>query len=124
MPSNDSLVSAYGKMCSSLIGWLATKCLIDYVGNGVDYNSTPINATFVVGSTNATINVPVTRDSILEQSETFRLNLIIPASIRGRIHPGSSSTATGNISDSNGKTICKLSVAGFKYKFKDVLFKN
>ena len=71
----------------------------------MDYNSTPINATFVVGSTNTAINIPVTRDSILEQSETFRLNIIIPSSIRSRVHPGSPSTATGNINDSNGKTI-------------------
>ena len=79
--------------------------MLDWLGDGVDYNSTPINATFIVGSTNTTINVPVIKDSILEQSETFRLNFIIPSSIRSRVHPGSPSTATGNINDSNGKAI-------------------
>ena len=71
----------------------------------MDYTSTSIDATFAVGSTNTTINIPVIEDNILEPPETFSLNFNIPLSLRNRVHAGSPNTATGSIEDSTGKTI-------------------
>ena len=72
-------------------------------GNGTDYTSAPITATFTVGSTNTTINVPVTRDDILEERETFNLNFSIPSSLSGQVVPGNITTATGIIIDDTSK---------------------
>jgi len=69
----------------------------------VDYNSTPINATFSAGTTSTTVNVPVTNDSIAEKSETFDLDFIIPSSLSGRVIPGTITEAVGNITDDTGK---------------------
>lgn len=69
----------------------------------MDYTSTPINATFTAGSIRTTINVSVTIDNVVEESETFTLNLIIPPSLSGKVVPGNITTATGTITDDTGK---------------------
>ena len=56
-------------------------------GNGVDYISTPITATFPAGATNVTIDIPVTMDNIVEQRETFDLTFTIP-SLSDHVIPG------------------------------------
>ena len=120
MPFNQSPISAEGKKFaySLIINYL----VLGWLGNGVDYTSTPIDAIFAVGSTNTTINIPVTKDNISEPTETFSLNFNIPLSLRNRVHTdfniplslhnrvhaGSPNTATGNIEDSTGKTIYLL----------------
>ena len=43
----------------------------------MDYTSTPIDTTFTAGSTNATINIPVTMDALAEESEIFNLRFTI-----------------------------------------------
>ena len=68
-------------------------------GNGVDYTSTPIIATFAAGATNTTINIPVTSDTITEESETFGLSFTIPSSLSHQVIPGNITAATGNITD-------------------------
>ena len=50
-----------------------------------------------------TIDVPVTKDNIAEEMETFNLNLSIPSSLRGRVIPGDIVTATVTIIDQTGK---------------------
>ena len=72
-------------------------------GNGVDYTSTPIIASFATGATSTTINVPVTKDKIAEESETFDLTFIIPPSLSGQLVPGKITTAVGRITDSTSK---------------------
>lgn len=74
------------------------------IGNGVDYNSTPINATFVAKATSTTVNVPVTNDDIAEQSETFDLSFTIPPSLSGQVIPGNITAAVGNITDDTSKS--------------------
>jgi len=69
----------------------------------VDYDSTPITATFTAGTNSTTVNVPVTNDSIAEKSETFDLNFNIPSSLSGRVMPGTITKAVGNITDDTGK---------------------
>ena len=74
-------------------------------GNGVDYISSSINATFAAGTTITTINIPVINDSIAEVLETFDLNLSIPLSLRNEVFLGKTTTAIGTITDNTGKLI-------------------
>jgi len=69
----------------------------------VDYTSTPITATFPAGATTTTIRVPVTRDNIAEQPETFDLSFTIPQQFTSVVDPGTITTAVGNITDSTSK---------------------
>ena len=71
----------------------------------MDYTSTPINATFAVGTANTTVNVPVTEDEILEPSESFSLTFTVTPMLSTRVLVGDPNTATGNIIDSNGKDL-------------------
>ena len=64
-------------------------------GNGVDFTSAPINATFAAHTTNTTINVPVILDIIAEESETFDLTFIIPPSLSNQVIPGKITKAVG-----------------------------
>ena len=50
-----------------------------------------------------TIDVPVVKDDIAEELETFSLTLSIPSSLRGRVTPGDIVTATATIIDETGK---------------------
>ena len=69
----------------------------------MDYTSTPIDATFTAGSTNATISILVTMDALAEESETFSLKITIPSSLSGKVVPGDISTANGTITDDTSK---------------------
>ena len=74
-----------------------------YLGNGVDYVSTPITATFPAGTNSTTINVPVIKDVISEDDlETFDLIFIIPSSLKS-VFTGSIDRAVGNIIDNTSK---------------------
>ena len=75
------------------------------IGNGVDYTSTLINATFAANTTSTTINVPVTRDNIAEQSETFDLTLTIPPSLSDQVIPKKITKAVGVITDDTSKIV-------------------
>ena len=72
----------------------------------MDYDSTPLNATFTAGSTSTIVNVPVIKDDIAEKSETFNLNFTIPSSLENRVISGTITTAVGNITDNTSKKIC------------------
>ena len=74
-------------------------------GNGVDYTSTPIIASFATGATSTTINVSVIKDKIAEESETFDLTLIIPPSLSVQLIPGKITKAVGRITDDTSKMI-------------------
>ena len=54
------------------------------------------------------VNISVTNDSIVEESETFNLAFIIPSSLSGRVIPGDITTATGNITDDTGNINCSI----------------
>ena len=71
----------------------------------MDYDSTPITATFTAGSTRAMVNVSLTNDDIVEAIETFDLILSITSSLQGQVIPGATTTATGNINDNDGKRL-------------------
>ena len=71
----------------------------------MDYTSTAIIATFAAGTANTTVNVPVTKDEILEPSESFGLTFTVPSMLSTRVLVGDPNTATGDIIDSNGKNL-------------------
>ena len=99
-------ITAEGKIrCPSLISSFIN---IECKGNGRDYDSTPINVTIAAGSLGAMVNISVTNDSILEESETFNLAFIIPSSLSGRVIPGDITTATGIITDDTGNMNCNI----------------
>ena len=50
-----------------------------------------------------TVNIPVTKDDIAEDMESFNLNLTLPSSLSGRVTPGDIVTATATIIDDTGK---------------------
>jgi len=67
----------------------------------VDYTSNPITATFTAGTNITTINIPVTKDNIVEGTEMFNLDIIIPSSLKDVIL-GIQNTAIVHIYDSTG----------------------
>ena len=71
-------------------------------GNGVDYISTPITATFPAGANIAMINISVTRDNVAEGLETFDLGLTIPPQLKA-VFLGSIDRAVGRIDDNTSK---------------------
>ena len=75
------------------------------IGNGVDYTSAPIDATIATNTTSTTINVPVNKDNIAEESETFDLTLTIPPSLNSQVVPGKITTAVGVITDDTSKIV-------------------
>ena len=71
----------------------------------MDYDSTPLTATFTAGSISTIVNVPVIKDVIAEGSETFNLIFIIPSSLKDQIMSGTITEAVGNITDNTSKKI-------------------
>ena len=100
IPSDQSPVSAQGKWSI----WYDYFVTVNWLGNGVDYISTPITATFPAGTNITTINVSVTRDIISEDSETFDLRFTIPSSLKA-VLPGSIDRAVGRIDDNTSKQL-------------------
>ena len=77
----------------------------------MDYDSSPLTATFTAGSTNTTVNVPVIKDNIAEVSERFSLNFSIPSSLEGRVIPGMITQSFGIIIDITSKQIFQIQYA-------------
>ena len=72
----------------------------------MDYDSTPLTATFTAGSTSTIVNVSVIKDDIAEGSEIFNLNFTVPSSLEDQVILGTIITAVGNITDDTSKKIC------------------
>ena len=69
----------------------------------MDYDSTPINATFTAGSTNTTVNITVILDSVAERDELFNLNFTIPSSLKDKVLFGHTTSTTCTIIDNTSK---------------------
>ena len=102
IPSDQSSVSAEGMRCVSHFDGLVS---VEWSGNGVDYTSTPITATFPAGATSVTVDVPVTMDNLAEQTERFDLGFMILTSLSGQVTEGRITEAVGIISDTTRKMI-------------------
>ena len=71
----------------------------------MDYDSTPVTATFTAGSISTTVNVPVTKDNIVEEFETFDITIAIPSSLKDQVLQGDVTNAVGTIIDNSSKKI-------------------
>ena len=74
--------------------------LINFYVAGVDYNSGPYNVTFPIGSTNASFDIAIIDDGVLEDDEMF--NISITSITNGHI-VGTPAVATVTIIDTTGK---------------------
>ena len=75
---------------------------MEYVGGGVDYNSGPYNVQFNAGVTRVSFNVSINNDNILEEDETFNLN-VNSISLTNRITIGDPSQTTVTILDNDSE---------------------
>ena len=75
---------------------------MEYVGGGVDYNSGPYSVQFNVGMTNGSFIVMINDDNVLENDETFTLN-INPSSLPSGVTVGTPSQATMTILANDGE---------------------
>ena len=71
----------------------------------MDFISSPITATFIAGTTIATIDVPVIIDNIVESLEVFGLNIIIPPSLEDQVILGGIAETIAYITDNTSKQI-------------------
>ena len=70
----------------------------------MDYDSTPITATMIAGSTSVMVNVPVIMDNIVEKQETFNLTFTInPSPLSSQVTKGNIIEAVGIITDNTSK---------------------
>ena len=74
----------------------------------MDYDSTSITATFTIGSTSTTVDIPVIKDNIVEGLETFDITFTIPSSLRDRVMLGTVIKAMCNITDNASKESCQI----------------
>ena len=81
---------------------------MEYVG-GMDYNSGPYSVQFNARVTRVPFNVMINNDNVLEDDETFNLN-INTSSLPNGVTVGDPSLTTVTISANDGK--CKLSTFG------------
>ena len=77
----------------------------------MDYDSTPIDATFVAGTNITTINISVIKDDIVEESESFDLSFTIPSSLSGYVMPGTINKAVAKIIDNTSKIILLVTIS-------------
>ena len=102
-PSEQSPVSAEGNsvMCM-IMCWVKSVWLT----GGVDFNTTPLTATFDSGMTMSNVSVPVMDDMLAEgENEMFDLTLNVPSSLSPGITAGVRNTATGVIIDTTSEYI-------------------
>ena len=67
----------------------------------MDYASTPITTIFTPETNSTTISIPVIKDDIVEGTETFNINIMVPSS-ESDIVLGKQSIAIVHIYDSTG----------------------
>ena len=108
IPSDQSPVSAKSKIVCLVSQQLI---IVDLLGSGnrTDYDASNITPTFIAGTTIATVHIPITNDSHVEELETFNLNLTIPQSLPpsldGRLSVRGITTAIGRIFDRSGECL-------------------
>ena len=100
-PSKQSPVSAEGNSVMCMIMYWVKSV---WLSGGVDFNTTPLTATFDSGITMSSVSVPVMDDMLAEGiNETFDLTLNVPSSLGPAITAGGRNTATGVIIDTTSE---------------------
>ena len=69
----------------------------------MDYDSSPINATFIAGTNSTTVNITVIMDGVAERDELFNLNFTISSSLKNKILFGNTTNSTCIIVDKTSK---------------------
>ena len=77
--------------------------MLHFVGNNKDFSSVSIPVTFTYGINRTSAIVPVFQDKIIENVETFDVNIGIPSTLKYRISPGRQRKAIASIIDSTSK---------------------
>ena len=67
----------------------------------MDYSSGPYNITFSIGQTHASFHITIHNDSILENNETFTLNINV-SSLPSNVMVGDPGETTVTIVDDDG----------------------
>ena len=75
--------------------------MMNYVGGGEDYHSGPYNVKFIVGMTEATLNVSIVDDLISEGNKNFTLT-INASSLPNKVSGSDHDQATVTIVDNDG----------------------
>ena len=83
-----------------------------YVEGGVDYNSGPYTVQFNAGVAKRSFNVMINNDNILENDETFNLN-INTSSLPSGVSVGTTDQATVTILANDGELIVSYVVVVF-----------
>ena len=100
-PSEQSPVSAEGNsvMCM-IMCWVKSVWLT----GGVDFNTTPLTATFDSRMTMSSVSVPIMDDMLAEGvNETFNLTILVPSSLGPAITAAGRNRATGVIIDTTSE---------------------
>ena len=74
------------------------------VGNGIDFDSSPITATFSPSSRQVIVQIPLTQDGEIEEPEIFNIDLMLDTA-NPSIMLGIITTARGTIEDSTGNVV-------------------
>ena len=85
--------------------------IMKYIGGGVDYSSGPYTVQFDVGVTNVPLAVLINNDVILEDNETFIVNInefSLPTSVTVGDYGQSTVTITAN-----DRKLCKVTESDF-----------
>ena len=73
-------------------------------GNGVDFDSTIRNVTFMAGTDSSFVFIPIIDNNVVENIENFSLSIQIPPAFADiGVMLGAASMATGFIVDDDGK---------------------
>ena len=72
---------------------------------GSDYNSGPYDVTFPAGQTNATFDIPIINDNILERNENFSLTIIVMKSLPRNVTTNVIAQATVTIIDNDSECL-------------------
>jgi hypothetical protein len=65
-----------------------------------DFTASHVPVTFSLGETSGTCIIPITDDSIIEDTETFELSLLLADETQGRISPTNGTAIATIINDS------------------------
>ena len=75
----------------------------EYVGSGIDFDSTPQNIMITAGNNRNTVNISLINDDIVERRETFSMSLTVPSSLGPGIRTGTITSATVIINDTTSE---------------------
>ena len=75
----------------------------------------PVPVTFTSTANKVLSVIPVFQDKLIEDIETFDLNIVIPSSLKHRVSPGRQRIAIASIIDSTSKFAVLLILVGSLY---------